>query len=191
MSACDADDPVPGVVGFVWIDGWTGRLITLGQWVIGRGGRWPWSRFRKRWPRGYPTHVFLCLGDGLLIEAQPGGAVIAPLSEYEGRPVLYVQLPLIGSERERVARAARRYEGVPYSFLDYVYLWLWSVHIRPEWLRDAVRDTGHQICSQLCDQILSDIGFRLFADGRLSQDVAPGDIFRLALDKGWPLWFSS
>jgi hypothetical protein len=32
------------------------------------------------------------------------------------------------------------------------------------------------ICSQLADYLISSAGFKLFTDGRLHQDVTPGDL---------------
>lgn len=177
--------PKPGEMGLTWITGWTGFWVSVMQWLAGDGGLWPFRRYREKLRRGYPTHAFMVLPDGMIIEAQPGGARIGSIDRYKGRTVLYSKLPLTDVQRSQVLPVAGRYEGVPYSFLGYLYLGLWRLGIRPEWLRYRVQSTGHQICSQLCDQILSDVGFHLFDDGRLPQDVTPGDLFSLLARKGW------
>jgi hypothetical protein len=184
-NTSEADSPRPGEIGLTWISGWTGFWVTLGQWLAGDGGLWPFRRPRKNLERGYPTHAFLVLKKGFIIEAQPGGAVVSHLDRYKGRKVIFSKLPLTDEQRRAVPAAAVRYEDVPYSFLGYVYLAAWRLGIRPEWLAKKVRNTGHQICSQLCDQILSDVGFHLFQDGRLPQDVTPGDLYHLLEVKGW------
>jgi hypothetical protein len=171
--------PKPGEIGLTWISGWTGFWVTILQWMSGDGGLWPFRRPKENLERGFPTHVFLVLEGGKTIEAQPGGAVIGHVDRYMGRKVIYSKLPLEPWQRGAVSTEARKYRGVPYSWLGYVYLAAWRLGIRPDWLRDKVRSTGHQICSQLVDQILTDVGFHLFQDGRLSQDVTPGDIYEL------------
>lgn len=180
--------PKPGEIGLTWISGWTGFWVTLGQWLAGDGGWWPFRRPRKNLERGYPTHAFLVLPRGYIIEAQPGGAVISRIDRYMGRAVIYSKLPLTDEQRAAVPADACKYAGVPYSFAGYVYLALWRLHVRPQWLRDRIQSTGHQICSQLCDQILSDVGFHLFNDGRLPQDVTPGQLFRLLDMNDWVDW---
>ncbi len=182
-----AEQSVPraGEIGFTWIKGWTGFWVSFGQWLAGDGGMWPWMRHKKKLPRGFPTHVFQVLEDGVTIEGQPGGATVSHVSRYRDRPVMYTFLPLTEEQRGAVSALALRYEGTPYSFLDYLYLALWRFGIRPVKLRDKVRDSGHMICSQLVDKIQEEIGNNLFEDGRLNQDVTPGDLYRLVHEKGW------
>ncbi len=181
----EAELPQAGEFGLTWIRGWTGFWVSFGQWLAGDGGRWPWSRHAKKLPMGHPTHAFMVLEDGVIIEAQPGGAVVGRVSQYRDRPVLYSKLPLSDTQRAAVSRMALTYEGVGYSFLDYLYLALWRFRIRPNWLRDKVRDSGHMICSQLCDKVLEQVGMNLFTDDRLNQDVTPGDLYKLLAQNGW------
>lgn len=177
--------PQAGEVGFTWIQGWTGFWVSFGQWLLGDGGLWPWTRKSKQLPKGRPTHVFQVLEDGVIIEAQPGGARVGHTSLYRNRPVLYTSLPLTNEQRAAVSAIALRYEYTPYSFLDYLYLALWRFGIRPDWLRDKVRDSGHMICSQMVDKIQEEIGMNWFTDLRLNQDVSPGEQFALVEQKGW------
>jgi hypothetical protein len=187
VSENEADPPFPkpGEIGLTWISGWTGFWVTIGQWLNGDGGMWPFRRPKENLDRGFPTHVFMVLENGKIIEAQPGGAVISHVDRYMGRKVVYSRLPLTDAQRADVPTEARKYRGIGYSFLGYLYLALWRLHIRPLWLARKVESTGHMICSQLVDQILSDVGFHLFEDGRLPQDVTPGDIYWLLVGRGW------
>jgi hypothetical protein len=188
----------PGDIGLTWITGWTGFWVSIGQWIAGDGGRWPWSRIRMakkiiriqsgkkaKFPRGFPTHAFTFLPDGMIFEAQPGGAVISPVARYADKPILIARLPLTDDQRAHVPLVVMGLLGTPYSFLDYVYLGLWRLGIRPEWLKEAVRRSGHMICSQSADKVAELLGFHLFTDGRLNQDVTPGDLFELFEAKGW------
>lgn len=191
-------DAEPGDIGLTWITGWTGFWVSIGQWLAGDGGIWPWSRIRRakklirittgrkaRLPRGFPTHAFTFLPDGRIFEAQPGGAVSSPASRYADKPVLVAKLPLTDEQRACVLPVALSLLGTPYSFADYVYLALWRLGIRSDRLRDAVKNSGHLICSQACDKIEELISFNLFTDERLNQDVTPGDLFELFEGKGW------
>jgi hypothetical protein len=180
--------PKPGEIGFTWIEGFTGLWVSFGQWLAGDGGLWPWRRYRKRLPKGWPTHVFWVLNNGTIVEAQPGGARIGHISDYADRQVLYSKLPLTDEQRARVDAVGRSFEGVPYNWFDYLYLALWRVHIRPTWLRNRVRDSGHMICSQLVDKGEEMIGMNLFIDDRLNQDVTPGQLFRFLNTMLWCDW---
>lgn len=191
-------DAEPGDVGLTWITGWTGLWVSLGQWLAGDGGLWPWSRIRQarkliyiasgkkiKIPRGFPTHAFTVMPNGQIFEAQPGGARFISMTRYADRPVLLAKLPLTNLQREQIVDVALRYVHTPYSFLDYVYLALWRVGMRPKWLQDAVKDSGHMICSQAVDKLAEEVGMNLFTDARLNQDVTPGDLFELFEVRGW------
>jgi len=190
--------PEPGDVGLTWITGWTGFWVSLGQWLAGDGGLWPWARIRQarkliriasgkkvKLPRGFPTHAFVVLPNGMIFEAQPGGARIGSMTRYAGRPILFAKIPLTNEQRDRVLPIATSLVGTPYSFLDYVYLALWRFGFRPVWLRDAVKTSGHMICSQAVDKVEEMIDMNLFTDARLNQDVTPGDLFELFEVRGW------
>ncbi|MFF4953440.1 hypothetical protein ACWC2K_05310 [Streptomyces chattanoogensis] len=159
--------PVPGDIGLTTISGVTGALIRLGQWINKDG----FADYE---------HVFLVLPDDRLLEAEPGGARIIPLSAYAGDEVLYV-CPERLTERQRTAicDAATRYVGVPYSFLDYVAIAAHRFHLPVPGLRRYIAGTGHMICSQLVDQCYQDAGVHLFADGRWPGYVTPMALYNL------------
>lgn len=177
--------PRAGEIGLTWIQGWTGVWVSLGQWLAGDGGKWPWGRHAKKLPMGRPTHAFLVLEDSVIIEGQPGGAAVGMTVQYRDRPVMYSKLPLTDEQRAKISEIALTYEGTPYNWFDYLYLALWRVRVRPKWLQRRIQNTGRMICSQLCDKALEEVGFNLFTDGRLNQDVTPGDLYRLLAAKGW------
>ena len=160
--------PLPGDFAVVRIPGDVGRLIRFGQWLDGDG----YADYE---------HAFICVGEGELVEAQPGGARLAELSEYATRTPLWStgRFPLTEEQRQELVAAARHYLGVPYSFLDYGSLALARVHLRLPAVKRYVADTHHMICSQLVDQCYQDAGVHLFQDGRIPGDVTPGDLYRL------------
>jgi uncharacterized protein YycO len=154
-------DPQPGDIGLTSITGPVGRLIKIGQWLNGDGF-------------GAYQHAFVVLPGGLLIEAMPGGAIIAPLSKYDDRDVLYVSpAGLTDAQRKAICDCALKYRGVPYSFLDYFALAAHRFRIPVLGLRSYIRSTGHQICSQMADQAYLDAGQQLFDDGRWEGYVTP------------------
>lgn len=158
--------PNPGDIGLTRIRGRAGELIRAGQWLNGQGFA-PYE------------HCFVSLGGGEIIEAEPGGARIAQLSEYDGQPILWLRCPpQLGL---RVASAARVFEHTPYSAADYFALAAHRLHIPVPGLRDYVASSGHMICSQLCDRAAKIGGWQLFDDGRWDGYVTPASLYQLYL----------
>lgn len=174
-------DCKPGSFGLARIGGLTGKLIAAGQAFSGDG-----SRF---------THAFIVLDDGNVIEAEPGGARITPLQHYlDMKEVVFCDTPvqmwlheldfqdeellfeLEEALREEIVDEARRLEGTPYGYLQYVALGLVALGFKPQWLTRFIADRGRLICSQLCDEVYRRVGIQLFDDGRLPQQVTPGDL---------------
>lgn len=153
--------PRPGDFGLVRMSGLTRWAIRLGQWLNGDG----FADYQ---------HAFLVLDDESLIEAEPGGARIRPLSEYSD--AVYSDWPLTEEQRAAIVAAGRELEGIPYSVLDYLSLALVRLHIRPRWVTRYVASTGHLICSQLVDHAYLMAGVHLFTDGRFEGDVTPADL---------------
>ncbi len=146
--------------------GRVGRLIRIGQWLNGDG----FADYE---------HAFVYVGDGDLVQAEPGGAVLAPLTDYDGRPTLWStgHIPLDDEQRRAVVAAARGYLGVPYSMTDYLALAAHRFRLPVSPLvKDYVADTRHMICSQLVDQCYRDAGVRLFTDARWPGYVTPADL---------------
>lgn len=164
----------PGRIGLVHIHGATGLGIRFGQWLNGSG-------FEDY------EHAFMDLGDGTIIEAEPGGAKIRPLSKYDGANVhwcdsIYDQIPY--HVRQAIAGQARDLEGVKYSFLDYDALALHRLGLDTKLLQRYISNTGHLICSQLVDLASTRGGYMMFRDGRWPGFVTPGDIYLLDLRHG-------
>jgi cell wall-associated NlpC family hydrolase len=166
-----AVEPPLGSVGMTQIHGPVGLGIRLGQWANGSG----FEDFE---------HVVIYIGNGLIVEAEPGGARIAELSEYNGDTIVWLHCP--PQYGQAVADAARALVGTPYSFLDYDALALHRLHIPAPGLRNYISASGHAICSQLADIAAQRGGWELFDDGRWPGYVVPGDIYRLWLAQNAP-----
>lgn len=158
--------PKPGDIGLTRITGLVGWMIRLGQFFNSDG----FSHYE---------HAFIVLEDGMLIEAMPGGAQIIPLSEYDDYDVLYVTVPgLTAADRKRICAAARSFEGVEYSFVDYAAIAAHRLHLPLPGLRAFVESTDHQICSQLVDNAYRLAGVKLFSDGRWAGYTTPGALYQ-------------
>lgn len=157
--------PLPGDIGLTEIQGVVGGLVRLLQYLNGD--------FAK------PTHVYVVLDDETVFEAQPGGAVITPLSEYDARWREYVAVDLTPEQRMRIVSRARTYVGTGYNWTTYFYLAAYRFHFRPKWLKRRVQNDERLICSQAADKIYADEGVHLFNDGRMPYDLTPGDLGRL------------
>jgi cell wall-associated NlpC family hydrolase len=153
----------PGDFFLVAISGRVGLLIKVLQWLNGDG----WTGFQ---------HAGILLDDGTVLEAEPGGARIAPVSEYDGSDITYSSWDLTDAQRASVVAVARTQVGVPYSALDYLVLALHRFHIQAPGLRARIATSKRAICSQLCDQIYHAAGLNMFTDGRYPGYVTPGDL---------------
>jgi hypothetical protein len=161
--------PQAGDIGLVVMQGDLGRMIRVAQWLDGDG----FENFE---------HAFVYLGDGAIIEAEPGGARRDQLAKYASFDVAWLSCPP-GNGRA-VADAAQQLMGTPYSFLDYAALAAHRVHFPMPGLRHYISDTGHMICSQLADEAARRGGWHLFSDNRWPGYVTPGALFQLARSLG-------
>jgi hypothetical protein len=162
----------PGDFAVVRLPGAVGRAIRLMEQLSGGHSDY--------------EHAIIGVEDGMIVEAEPGGAVCVPM-HYPPEMVLWSTGtpfrhssgptapvgPLTGS---LIAAAARKYIGVPYSFADYAAIAAHCWHLPLPGLRDFVADDGHMICSQLCDQAFQDAGIQLFDDGRWPGFVTPASL---------------
>lgn len=174
-------DLKPGDILLLRIEGFVGLMVDIMQRV---------NRDTSYW-----THAAMVLEDDLLFEAQPGGAVITPLSKYANRPgsvVRYQQNPsnpktlmplastLTNATRKQLARLARESLDIGYNWGTYGYLALTRFGVNARWIRRRAQDERRLICSQAVDLVYNKCDVHLFADGRMPYDVTPGDLGTLA-----------
>jgi hypothetical protein len=171
MSQTTGDRPLPGDIGLTSIAGRVGRLIRFGQFLNGDG----FTTYE---------HAFVVVDrlsdsptETTLVEAEPGGARVTLLSEYDGREIVWLRCP--EQFRWDVAHEAADLLGTPYSFADYASLAALRLHIPAPHVRAYVMSSKHMICSQLADEAARRGGWHLFTDMRWPGDVTPGDLYRL------------
>lgn len=156
--------PLPGDIGLTKVKGPVGWLIHGLQWLNGDFGP--------------AEHVYVVLDDDTVFEAQPGGAVITPLSEYDDRWHEYVDYDLTWDQRARIVSRARTYVGIGYNWTTYFYLAAHRLHFRPKWLKRRLENEKRLICSQAADKIWRDEGIDLFPD-KEDFDITPADFCTL------------
>lgn len=175
MLVQTVEDLQPGDIGFTTIGGRVGPWVALGQALL-RDECWF-------------THTYIVVEGPRVVEAMPGGARVVRLvgTERCGPGFGWIRLPLTLDQRASITEYALAAVGTPYSFLDYLSLGLLHLGLPRKLVQSRVTDSGHLICSQLVDRVLCQAGFHVFDDGRLSQDVTPGALFRRAgaLGKVW------
>jgi hypothetical protein len=164
--------PLPGDFELTRISGNAGGLIRLGLWLNGDG----FADFE---------HARIYLGQGMCLDAEPGGAVLSPVGRYDDTGHMWSTgfIPLTPVQRASLVHIGHSYAGTPYSFLDYSALAVKRLGLWAPGLRDYVKATCHMICSQLVARCYLDAGCPLFSGW--TGDVTPGDLYQLLRSKGY------
>lgn len=182
-----AIDATPGLgwIGIVTVHGPGGRGIGFGEWLAGAGRNAKWRHCFG--VNGTPDQapVGAKLPDvrmPSIVEAEPSGARMVSLSEYDGERILWLRCPpQYGSA---VARALTELVGVGYSWPTYDAIGLHRLHIPAPGLRGYIQRSNRLICSQLVDVAAQRGGWKIFDDGRWNGFVMPADLARLAEEQG-------
>lgn len=135
--------------------------------------------------RSRENHAGVHVGGGMVVEAQPHGARLSPLTDYSGPIGWNDEEPLTDAQRQAIADAARGLVGRPYSWLDILALGLRQFGVRLPGLAKRIERSDRLICSQLVDLAYEVAGVHLFTDGRLPQDVTPGDLADRLVCESW------
>ena len=122
---------------------------------------------------------------GWTLSAYPGGARLMPLDcppeELPGALWSSDAFGLTPQQRSGIVAASFSVLGTPYSFIDYAALSAHRLHIPAPGLQSFIADTGHLICSQLCDEVHYRAGVHLFDDWRWPGYVTPADLATLIM----------
>jgi len=127
------------------------------------------------------NHAYGYIGDGMIVEAQPGGAKISPLAKYDGRPQLRSQLALDPLRTVRVVRAYKEQVGIEYGFFDVAAIALSSIGI----VTSKLTDDDSVFCSQLIAIGLHKGGVKFGTDKRPNR-ITPGDLANIILKQPVP-----
>lgn len=129
------------------------------------------------------SHCFIIVDEnGGIVEAEPFGARLANISEYDGDQLVFSNTPLTLQQRDIIVDSAMGYVGTPYNFLDIAYLGLALKGIQWNWMLSEVLESKHMICSQLVAQCGYNAGVHQWLCGQVHpQLVTPGMLARLAV----------
>lgn len=167
--------PQVGMIGLTTVGGGTGKFIKAAQAFNGDGF--------ENW-----EHAFILLPDNMILEAEPGGALIRELhySDVYWCTNIYKLLPQpVPSDLTTdlyFNSVASGFKGTPYSFLDYAALLAHHLHVPVPGLKHFIQTSRHEICSQMCDDFYWRIGVQIFTDNRWPGYVTPGSLFRRDLE---------
>lgn len=124
---------------------------------------------------------------GWTFSAYPHGARLVPLecqpAKLPGALWSSGAIALTDVQRHDIVSAALALDGTPYSILDYLALASHRLGIKDLALRRYIANSGHLICSQLCDKAYQDADIQLFDDGRWNGFVTPADLAQLIISK--------
>lgn len=145
--------PNPGDFCVLHTPGWEAKVIRVAT-------RSPWN------------HAAIYVGNGQIIEADPSGVQISPLSNYDGCPILWSDLRLPPARAALVVAAAKAQIGLEYGWLDIVAVGLSTIGI----VTARLDDPDSRFCSQV-------VAIAEAADATLCAKavnrVTPGDLGRI------------
>jgi hypothetical protein len=154
-----------------------GKLIRLGEVLNGNA----FSQYQHAaiYIRERPG-VFGDAPFGWLFAAMPRGASFTrlngPPEDLLGALWSTGVIQLAPDQRSDILVQCNQLQDTPYSWLDYEALLLHRLGIPAPGLKKFIGDSGHCICSQLCDLVYSRAGIHLFTDGRWPGYVTPADL---------------
>lgn len=143
------------------------------------------------------NHAGVFVGGGQVVEARPGGAGYAPVSDYLGPNTKWSSLPLTDMQRSVINAQARSLIGIPYGWLDCFAVAIAQKRLgrhldvtkpidkQPWWYRRIARQ-DRLICSELVDLVHFRADVHLFDDGRPFGLCSPADLERV-IDAGHTL----
>lgn len=159
-----SNEPGIGDIGLVGVKGDVGWLISLGERLCG-------DKFVQY------DHAFVYVGNGRIVEAEPGGAREWDLGEYDGRTIAWVRCP--DRCRPAVAQQAQTFVGTGYGFADYLVIAAHRFHLPIPGLARRARSIKTMICSQLAVESARRGGWDLLGDEPAGY-VTPADLGALA-----------
>lgn len=171
------DEPVTASTRTVPPHGCYGVVRTHGfyPWLIRTGTR---SKF---------DHAFVVCDGGRIIEAEPSGARLADISEYDGYDVLYnTGEPLTDVQREALVNEALTLLGTPYGWTDIVRLALRTLGIQWSWLTRRADDERAMICSQIVARCGEAAGVDWNCGREAPAAVTPADLANRPGMQSWP-----
>jgi Uncharacterized distant relative of cell wall-associated hydrolases len=117
------------------------------------------------------THSFIAIDNTTLVEAWPGGARTAPISEYDH--ILWSHQDLTEVQRAGIVKFATDHVGDAYAWEDIplIAIALATGRHTPAWLEQKIANPHRWICSAFVDAAYQSAGKHLF------HNVPPSAVF--------------
>lgn len=149
--------PRVGDFGVVKTNGIIGHLIRIGT--------------TSRW-----NHAFIYIGDGQIVEANPTGVEISPVTKYPN--IAWNRHDDLSDDlRAKIVELARKEVGKPYAFVDIAALVLRILGLRfvsDNWLWRKLSSKNSWFCSELVSGCYRKAGMTLIQ--KRDDLVTPGDL---------------
>jgi len=157
-----------GQVGLVSTKGWVGRLVQLVT-------------------RSAFNHSVVAINEHECVSAEPGGAVIRPISYYQHDFVAWSRFNLTAEQRDRITLWAFDHVGVEYDSVGFAAIAVTKLlgPFAPRWLLRYVGAHDRLICSYLCDLALQAGDIHLWRDHRPEGAVTPASFGKVYKARGW------
>lgn len=149
--------PRPGDFGVVKTDGFIGLLIRVGT--------------TSRW-----NHAFIYIGEGNIVEANPTGVEISPVTKYPHIAWNHHE-EIDDQSRGKIVQLAKAEVGKPYAFIDIAALALRILGLRfvsDNWLWRKLASKRSWFCSELVSGCYRKAGITLV--NKKDDLVTPGDL---------------
>ena len=137
--------------------------------------------------RSHWNHMTVAINELECVSAEPGGARIRLISEYDNDEVAWSDFPLTDVQRDNITMWAFNHLGVDYDYLGFVAIAITKIlgPFAPRWLLRYIATRDRLICSYLCDLALQAGGIHLFNDHRPRGAVTPGSFGKKYKARGW------
>lgn len=145
------------------------------------------GRLVQRVSKSAWNHCGLMINELQFVSAEPGGAVLRYLSEYQHDIVAISQFDMTDEQREQITMWAFDHLGTDYDYLGFVAIAITKIlgPLAPKWLLRYIATRDRLICSYLVDLALQAGGIHLFNDHRPRGCVTPGSFGKKFKARGW------
>ena len=158
--------PVMGDLGIVKSNGLPARLIQVGT--------------LSRW-----NHVFIYVGNGMIIEAKPHGIVLSPLSDYASAKIVWNKHQVWNNEevdRAFIVAEAHKLLDLPYNWTNIVRIVFRTLGLKilanTKIMQKLAKKDGY-ICSEMAEELYAKSGNPLLAKD--PGETTPGDLIEAVI----------
>lgn len=128
-------------------------------------------------------HVVIAINETHVVSAEPGGAVIRPMTHYP--ELIWSQFDYTDEQRQHMAVLGASMNRQEYNYLGFLLIGFELITKRrvPDGIARAFSYQDRMFCSQMADFCLHKAGFELF-ESEWGM-VSPGDFERYFQSQGW------